>query len=259
MKNIKSIAIVAGLGMAFASCNHHYYVPTSINAPMLTEKNEFMGQLGVGFTETSDFVHFQGAYGITNEVGVMVNGLTTGGNTRYGIVNPTEDYGFGHQFELGVGYHKPFGDVFGAEIYAGYGTAYQKHGYIRDNEPDAFSEIRNRAYFIQPSIGLRTNVVDFIFTLRFNTVDFHSVDTSAAALPENESRALRSMSTNNIQNYFQPGITLRLGYKYLKFQTQLSLMGLSNDQRDFPVNNLNFNIGLTFHFAPRFKTQAPNP
>lgn len=259
MKNIKPILLVAVLGMAFASCNHKYYVPTTINAPMLTEKNEFMGQLGVGFTESSDFVHFQGAYGITNEVGVMVNGLTTGGNTRYGVVVPSQDYGFGHQFELGLGYHKPLGDLFGTEIYAGYGTGYQKHGYYQDGQPDATSVIRNRAYFIQPSIGLRTDIVDFIFTLRFNTVDFHSVDTSSVALPENESMALRSMMNNPVQYYFQPGLTLRLGYRYLKFQTQLSLMGLSNDQRDFPVNNLNFNIGLTFHFAPRFKAQAPNP
>ena len=61
------------LTLLFCCCSHYYYVPNVQNVPLFREKNQYRlsGSYGLG-TETK-CLEFQGAYSITDKLGIMTN------------------------------------------------------------------------------------------------------------------------------------------------------------------------------------------
>jgi len=130
------------------------YTPNIIHAPLFLQKNDADIQLGIG---TCGY-DAQVAYAPTNYLGVMVNSSFKN--------KETTDTNFYHKhnfLEVGLGYYGKIGAAGRFECYAGYGNA-QAESFM-----DGFYGLvkgRYNRFFIQPSIGAKTDVFEGAFSLR---------------------------------------------------------------------------------------------
>ena len=172
-----------------------YYNPANIPVPLLKEKGELQLTAGLG----NDGFDADAAYALTDHIG-----LTGGYTYEHAPIKLGFDYDIGmetyHLGHVGIGY----GGIsmgkssFFMEIYGG-----TRQGYYQfDNfESAKYYDSWISQYYIQPSIGMRSDIFDISFTSRFI---YHRVF--------------------DIQNFFiEPFITMKLGYKFLKFYTQIGL------------------------------------
>jgi len=201
MKTKKNIFItMIGAVLLISSCAPAY-IPNVINAPLLSNKNEFQGKLTGG---TSGFDN-QLSYAITDNIGVMVNG-------SYNYRNDSSTYHKHYFVETGLGYYRKLQEAGRLEIFGGYG-----YGDVKITEKDWFyqNNIYTNAYyqrfFIQPSLGAVTNVFEGSFSTRYSLVNMHFREGD-----DND------MSMNNSYiSFLEPAITVKLGYKYVKYVAQV--------------------------------------
>ena len=231
-----------------AGCSRYYYQPNSVNAPMLTEKNDVNvvvnGTWGDdevnGSRANNHVVNVQAAYSPVDYVGVI------GGYSgyRYKIQNDP-DPGSGRVdasaslLEIGVGGYYPVyrireGMTLIADAYAGFGGGSLKSDINLDV---------NRL-FVQPGFSLRTPFADLGLHGRFSAMKFSNLDPKG--MPESY---LQERNLTDIDNertfFFEPALTLRGGYKFIKFQFQHVW---SNPMKDIAWNHSDniTTIGLYF-------------
>lgn len=224
------------------SCSHSYYIPTTANVPLLKEKNELRATLSGGGGGDISTVDFQGAYSVTNHFAVMTNFMSARGSD-----DDTNSSGSGNCFELGAGYFTPLEKNGVFEIYGGFGFSNQQHTYNSGGRADlAFRKI-----FVQPSIGLSLNSFDLAFTPGFSSVSFHKVDNQLLSTDVNFEE-VDQIAKNNVSLLFEPALTIRAGWKHVKFQTQFGLArNLSHPNLEF--EEFKVNVGLTFSLAERYR------
>lgn len=244
MKSRIYAAILCSAAFAVTSCNRHIYVPNQVNAPLLKERYEFKGSV----TPTN----LQGAFAITDNIAIMANGQYLYGfnyldpanennsnNNDLLVSNRTR----GGLVEGAVGFFKPFGPskkmVF--DVYAGYGgggfktiTREYSNSGSSGNENDYMIKNRFSKVFIQPSIGFVHPVVETIFSSRFSMVNFYDSQLGVKAFEGDNAGKADFMRINNKPiAFYEPAFTVRVGYRYVKFQSQL--------QFSVPLNNGSFN------------------
>jgi hypothetical protein len=105
--------------------------------------------------------------------------------------------------------------------------------------------------FLQPSLGMTLNGFDIALSTRISRLYFsevtNQIDTLNIAYFE-----VDNISKNRNSFLFEPSLTIRGGWKYIKLQIQLtSSRNLSHNDLKFEGGK--FSIGLTFAFAQRFK------
>ena len=244
------------LAVIFCSCSHYYYVPNVQNVPLFREKNEyrFSGTYGLG-TETS-CLEVQGAYSVTGNFGVMTNFMSA-----KGIENSEESWAKGNYLDAAIGYYKPLHKSGVFEIYGGVGGSKQHHQYrseIYDPGNPAYnlnagtSDLSFIKIFIQPSIGMTFNGFDFAFSTRFNRLSFNKTDNQIDEL-SNEYEFDKLNTTAQTKNFlfFEPALTIRGGWKYLKVQLQGATASYLNNEH-YHFDQYHISIGLNVAIAKRY-------
>lgn len=205
------------------------YTPNVIHAPLFSQKNDADIQLGTG---TCGY-DAQVAYAPTNYLGVMVNGSFKDKETT------DTNYYHKHNFiEAGVGYYGKIGDAGRYECYAGYGNA-QAESFV-----DGFYGLvkgRYNRFFIQPSIGAKTDIFDGAFSLRIVYINMYDVSKNVGYTPSQLSAY-----------YYEPVLTGRIGYKFVKFFIQGGLSIPFQTQLKYTDSPFIINWGFHFNFSESY-------
>lgn len=210
MNNFRGVIYLISFAfIALQSCTPAY-IPNTLNTPLFENKNEFKATINGGINGSD--VHL--AYTPINHLGIMLNGS---------FMNKTDSSNYNrHAFgELGFGYYTALG-LARFEVYGGYGIggvdSYFKSNLFTKNAQAIYHRI-----FIQPSIGIGSDFADLAFTTRFVFVNMHLNSTT-----------LETYNTGKLDTFFEPAITARFGYKYIKFFMQFGL--------SIPLIDMNENI-----------------
>lgn len=214
------------------------YKPNAINTPLLKQQGDFKGTVGLGVSGTG-LLNIQSAYGLTNHLGLMLNGM-------YHYKHSTSDsviIGKHNQYfgEAGAGYFTAFGSRKNGvlQCFGGGGFGYTNDYYSHTDENHARSTAAYNNYFIQPGIASAAETAEVAFDLRSNYVSIFNIRSSDAFYNDT------TFSFINIE----PTLTLRAGGKKLKgfIQTGLTIPAHNSDAY-FSANNAN-----GFLFGPIFK------
>lgn len=214
------------------------YKPNAINTPLLKQQGDFKGTVGVGVMGNG-LLNMQSAYGLTNHVGLMLNGMYhyKHSATDSVIIGKHNQY-FG---EAGAGYFTAFGARNNGmlQCFGGGGFGYTNDYYSHTDENHARSTATYYNYFIQPGIAYASETAEVAFDLRCNYVSIFNIRSSDAFYNDT------TFSFINIE----PTLTLRAGGKKLKgfIQTGLTIPAYNSDAY-FSANNAN-----GFLFGPIFK------
>jgi hypothetical protein len=168
-------------------------------------------------------VDFQGAYAVTDKIGVMANVYFAGAADRM-----TGDEGRGRLFEGGVGYYRPVNARSVFETYggAGFGTLTLERG-----DGSRTASINGQRVFVQPAIGFTSKWFDAAVSLRLCGLHYSDIPEDLSdARDIDAARELAEMKSSFLA---EPALTLRGGWNYLKLQFQ---GGLSENltHPDFP-------------------------
>lgn len=225
------IAGVAFLSL-IQSCNV-MYSPSMQNTPLLQEKKEVVANIGLN--------DIQGAYAVTDHIGVMMNGYYNNGAS-----NDYNNYDYYDSWyrqerkqahvEAGVGFFDKFNDNAIMEIYGGlgYGNA-SMNNFGRDsiNEIPILKNSYNADYarfFIQPAIGYSMDNFDFSFSMRILFHKYMDANSQGYSRVELYDDKLLDMD-KPVYAFLEPALTLRYGFKYVKFQAQAMLSYKYNVER----------------------------
>lgn len=243
MKKIILIAILSS-SMVISSCTHYYYAPNGTNVPMFRERGEARLNIGANTADEINGTEVQAAYTPVNHFGLMLNYINVhGGDAGDQPVN----FGKGHQAEGGAGYYLPMNKaVF--ELYAGFGggNVYNKY--------DSFytSSVNFSKFFLQPAIGYTTDYFDAIFSMRLAVLSTSLKQTDYPLNNGSDNAGdLVYLSTNRKFLLYEPGITLRAGWKFIKVQTQWNISLNASGSR-LRQEKSTFNIGVYLSLAPRW-------
>jgi hypothetical protein len=200
------------------------YIPNRVNTPLLSNSGEIQASVSTGISGFDPQI----SYAITDHIGVMANGSFADRSN-----DTTDNFHIHNFFELGGGYYDKLEDVGRYGLYGGFGFGNVETEF--DN--DIFSKRTDAnllRYFIQPSIGVVTDVFDASFATRVALVNTKIKDSE-----------LNNPKGNDL--YFEPVLTTRLGYKYVKFlfQVGLSFRVMSSDLKP-EYQPVILNLGLQF-------------
>jgi hypothetical protein len=172
----------------------------------------------------------QFAYAITNHLGVMLNGSFM--NSTSDSTNNYHKHGFG---ELGLGYYKPIGQRGKFETFGGVGTGKIQAEY-NNSLWISRSNVNITRYFIQPTIGITTKILDAGFSIRISFVNLHNESVSSAAV------------------FAEPAITAKLGYDHLKAVAQIGLsIPFNSEKNQINYQPFLFSLGIQGNFGKVFK------
>jgi len=231
-------------------CLPYYYAPNSHNIPMFRQKGEVRIEAATGMGSLTSGAEFKGAYAAGNHTGLIFNTFFNNGEGFLArTFEVSNDKARGNLVEGGMGYFTNFGnEKFIFETYGGIGGGKIKN-YYRDfqtlNNTEGSSLINYSRYFIQPSLGLVTNYIDFIISARFAGLSLNTIRTDGGV-----TRDLEELNRNKSMFLVEPAVTLRFGWKPVKFQLQLVL---SDDLNDFPLAKefRYLNLGVIFTIPTR--------
>jgi len=228
MKKSKLLLLFPALILLAASCAPAY-VPNVINAPLLTNKGEFQASVHTG---TSGFDP-QFAYAITNNIGIMANAsfLDMTSDTT-----STADFYHRHFFvEFGPGYYKNLKHGFKFETFTGYGFGKIESEYENSLWSDR-SEVSTTRFFVQPTFGYTSKLVDLGLSARLVFVNFEQ------------------NSVENAGVLIEPAFTAKLGWDHVKIVGQIGLAyPLSEEDINFTFQPGLFSLGLMLDFGKIFK------
>jgi hypothetical protein len=252
MKSLLSLILAFGYLLFTQSCVRVLYTPNMQNVPLLQEKNDFQATLNLQ--------NFQGAYAITNHIGLMVNGQFIRGKVKEDFLFLTqEQIPKTKLLEGGVGYFTSFGKGGVIEIYGGGGKGSISFDALENtntggNYLDKYSAKSSRL-FIQSSVGMKKGSFDFAFSLRFLRLNFYDADTSEytynSSIPENP-----DLSQLELYNYsfIEPGLTFRYGFRYIKVQVQYTYSKQLDSHKIEHVDG-KLNVGVHINIAEMYKNK----
>jgi hypothetical protein len=216
--------IRAGLILLLVSSCSPEYIPNMTNTPMFEEKGELQSNLAVGVSGTD----LQLAYALTDKIGIMGNGSFYDETS-----DTTEEFHKHNLYELGVGYYDQVGNNLGYEIYAGMGTGKIK-GYDENRLDSPVSDASLLKFFIQPSAGFKSDVFDLNLATRWALLRTDYTEGSVE----------RDVA---LQPFFEPVLTGRLGFRYIKLVSQAGVSLPLKNNPSFDYQPFIFNVGLHFN------------
>ena len=200
------------------------YIPNTVNTPMLSNKGELQASVNSGISGFDP----QLSYAITDHIGVMLNGSFSDRTS-----DSTDDY-HKHQFvELGSGYYTKIGTIGRYETFAGFGLG-NTRGEYSTTLWSSYADAQFFRIFIQPSIGLATSFFDGGFAWRFVIISMTQEQNKSTGF------------------FFEPVITLKLGYKYVKMVTQFGLSLPVTEEIAFNYQPFMFSVGLHAYLWRKF-------
>ncbi|HEX8517609.1 MAG TPA: hypothetical protein VF868_15535 [Bacteroidia bacterium] len=246
MKTKYIFFITSAVILGLSSCTTSTYVSNNVNTPLLKEQGEVK--------LTVDQNNLQVAVGVTDNIGLMVNGFSKSYQGKEYFKHN------GKLGEIGLGYYLPFKKNMIFETYAGVGAgnlekkvSYTNHeNTVITNSWDA----RGSKAFIQPSIGYCNKYIELAFTPRFSFVKykkFNSIGFSEAELAADHLD--NGKLTSGIFTFAEPALTLRFGYKFFKIQAQYGRT-INIGRPEIAHGNDFGSIGFTFDIAKWYRTPA---
>jgi hypothetical protein len=211
--------------LIFNSCAP-VYVPSVVNAPLLTNKGEVQASLHAG----TSGIDPQFTYALSNHVGMMLN-ASAANNTS----DSTDNF-HKHQFvEFGSGYFTNLGTRMKFETFGGIGIGKLQAEYD-NNLWISKSDVNFTRFFIQPTIGFTTKIFDAGISSRFVLINLHQESDSSTGY------------------FVEPVLTGKLGYDHLKVIMQLGFSyPLNSGQISFNYQPLLISLGIQANFGKIFK------
>jgi hypothetical protein len=229
MKKIILLSIIVTL---IASCSIEYF-PTTYNAPLFTDMEQFESTVNVG----NNGFDAQIAFAPINHFGFIATGSYADRNSddNEDDLNLYNSDFHKHLFgEMGLGFFTGMGSKGSFEIYGGYGHG-RTEGYDDSWDYD-YDKATYSKYFIQPEIGITNKVFEGALVTRLSLIDMSSI--------VNDYRSTVA--------FMEPGVVFKVGYEYIKFYTQLGFsLPIAMDAEDMKYNYsfFNFSFGLNFSFG----------
>jgi hypothetical protein len=227
--------ILSLIVLTLQSCNVAY-IPNMENVPLLQKK----GDIVVNATGTN----FQGAYGITDHLGVMVN-------TQFKSSSWTEtDLGYKAQrnyFEGALGLFQTKEGNKTMEIYAGsgLGTLDFQNDWTYSGDPGKYAA-KMRKVFIQPNIGIFGEYVDVAFSIRGVMLNFYNATIENYTEDELVLHDLKGLEDQPFY-FIEPAFTFRGGYKWIKLQLQyLHSVKINPEKINYSSNR--YMVGISIRF-----------
>jgi hypothetical protein len=238
MKLFIQLLIIAVLIAVFTSCATTLYTSNTINTPLLKRKGEFQ------LTATKNDA--QGAVAITNRVGIIANGFYRN------YQNKTTKH-YGQLVELGIGHYRSTIDdhlIFENYFGLGYGKIYKEQEFTKADASTYIGSFRTNGtkIFMQPSVGFASKIFDLAFTPRISMVKYMNFSSDNYPSNELENDYLTNNELTKLPYFlFDPAVTLRVGYQYLKAQIQYGrTINLGNRLQHNPDFS---SIGIVFNFG----------
>lgn len=228
IKSSRSTTIFAGLVLIqvlFYQCATTY-VPTTLNVPTFSNKGEFQAKL-LGGTNGGDI---QLGFAPTKHLGVMLN------------ASASDDTEESTQFkrntlEIGAGYFVNRTGRLVFEAMGGLGTG-NLQGVFTSDLGDYFSDdVVYSKIFIQPAIGYTTDVIDISLATRISIIEL---------TPSNAPEVIEPIA------FFEPALTLGLGFRWLKLQAQVGISAPFDESIKYTYTPLILNLGLAARVGKKF-------
>jgi len=258
------LTILAVLFNGCASLTHYYYQQNAPEVSLFTEKNEVKA---AGYLEASSNISskgFQASYSLSDKFSLAAGGNIFS-NARSSTVNGLSTGSWsGNYFEGAFGYYKNFEKLGVFEVYAGFGNGNQSHDYadVREVPSSGFfiiptytvTQLGNgnfsyNKFFLQPAYGISiVNCFDFAFYLRGSCLNFYGIQNSVVK-GSTEYNNVEYIKNDRTAWMIEPGIVLRAGYKFVKFQMQFGLTGSS---ASYNYDSYYVGFGLQFSYSKKY-------
>ena len=139
----------------------------------------------------------------------------------------------------GIGYYEKIGENARYEIYGGYGFGKTEGFYETSTFDSEVTDADMQRIFVQPGIGVATGIFDGSFSPRFVLVKM---------TPNGD-----TFETGGYNTFFEPVITSKIGYKWVKFVVQFGFsVPIGNDDLHFDYQPFIVNFGLNFSIGRNY-------
>ncbi len=222
------VSLVLIIGMA---CCTPFYIPTSINTPLITKG----GEVNLEVSAASSGLEVYSAVGLSDNISIMINGSFKDRRTEKDDSDETERY-HKHNFgEAALGFNFPLDEKWVGEFYAGggYGSVWNSEDILFFNNR-ATGDIRK--YFIQTDIGSKYSHTIFGLAIRGSYVkidNLHHSFTKVKIYPE--------------AYFIEPAIFLKFGFKVVKFKAQVLYSHILSDRKFVSHDNLISSFGVSIN------------
>lgn len=230
-----------------SSCSDVYYVPSAQNVPLHKEKDELKFSGGSSVTEETMGWNLRSSYSFTDHFAAIAS---------YSSIKDDADtaIGAGSTWRAGLGYYTPINNtkwVF--ETYAGFGGG---EGFL-NRATTGYVDYQASELFMQQAFGYSGDFTFFGVSVKTSRMRYHDVRYTP-------NEAIYPLDENPIHFFFEPALTLRLGYKYGYLETQyvhsynLSGTGLPMDEAS--VNfGFHVNLGPMINHFKEIHKRVPQP
>lgn len=186
------------------------YIPSMHNVPLLKEE----GDITVHVTPTN----FQGAYAVTGNIGLMLNGQFGGSSWNEG--SGAVAYNSKRKFIEGAfGYYLFDAEKKSFEIFGGAGTGSLSFENDFDFSDPQKYHAKASKFFIQPSVGISKDYFDVAVAVKFVNLNFYNVEIDEYTEDELKFNKLYQLDKNPFV-FIEPSITVRGGGKHFKAHLQ---------------------------------------
>jgi hypothetical protein len=226
-----------------AGCSHSYYAPNAQQVPLFTEKHQVQitGYAGGGDIIKSNDLHV--AASLTDHFAITGSGNWISSTNDVNSSNQM----YGRYGEFALGYFQKIDRLGVFEIYGGTGSSFQHHDY----DSAQTSDLRYTKYFIQPVIGLKKAHFEGGISFRISYVNFTDII--------NSSYTHDGMPIKTGYTFFEPAVTIRTGFSFVKFQAQWQIVSsLASNRTTFAYSGDMVNVGVQFVINAK-KASPPPP
>lgn len=224
------IALWIFIALALSGCAARF-IPSVVNTPMIRNKGEIQASATLGSSAFSPRI----AYGITDHLGIMINSSF---DDRDDPDNHNSKHKH-HYAECAGGYYKPLGAHGVIDFYTGYGYGNIETAITGWSIPEwnAETDFINHCFFIQPSIGFNSSIIDFNIASKFCMT------------------RITKNAYGQTVFFITPAATLKAGYKPVKLVAQvgLSIKTTQDTNENIDYYPLVFNAGLQFDLFQIYK------
>ena len=257
---MKLLILLSVVLCLLTSCQHIYYAPNTSNAPLFSEKGETRvnGLYSTGGDSEYDGAEFQFAHAVSKNAAVMANAFTASKSEmvdEYSSGNSHNETGKGSYFEFGGGF---FGVLDArkkwiAEAYGGIGFGSVTNVYSYKDE----SKVGITKYFIQPSIGYKSNYVEFAIVPKLSFVNW-KVKAERIRSIENQDNLDELQAIRSDPGFvaFEPSFIVRGGGKGVKVQLGLTVSNYEAENMFYSnelAESVNFSLGVSINIKPKKK------
>jgi hypothetical protein len=237
--------------LAMPGCTRYYYMPGSHNVPLMKEAHDVHFSAGAGTGEETQTTELQASYAVTDHVALMGSFMSAEGEEGQNV-------GFGKYGDFGVGFFSRLREDAVFEMYAGAGNSSQHHSNRvnvfnpvtqREEQREMTADLKFYKTFVQANFGVSYSSFDFGISGRVAQLNFYSVQYDRTLGPGDLNLDRLAVSPHAL--LFEPAVTLRAGWKYVKLQAQLGL-SFQLGKTKHPFESMNAGIGMFFTIAKRF-------